>query len=127
MVDSQGVPLAITLSAANVHDSQGILETIDSIPFGWHPEALYADKAYDAGWIRDALNSRMIEDRIPRQGVDSNKLYTRIRWVVERTFSWLNRFRRLKVRYERRADIHQAFLVLGCSLICWNYRERWFC
>jgi hypothetical protein len=38
--------------------------------------------------------------------------------VVERTLSWLNRFRRLKVRYERRADIHQAFLSLGCALIC---------
>ena len=42
----------------------------------------------------------------------------RFRWVVERTLSWLNRFRRLKVRYERRADIHQAFLSLGCTLIC---------
>jgi hypothetical protein len=40
--------------------------------------------------------------------------------VVERTLSWLNRFRRLKVRYERRADIHQAFLSLGCALICWR-------
>jgi transposase len=40
--------------------------------------------------------------------------------VVERTLSWLNRFRRLKVRYERRADIHQAFLLLGCALICWQ-------
>jgi len=37
---------------------------------------------------------------------------------VERTLSWLNRFRRLKVRYERRADIHQAFLSCGCALIC---------
>jgi transposase len=37
--------------------------------------------------------------------------------VVERTLSWLNRFRRLKIRYERRADIHLAFLQLGCALI----------
>lgn len=40
--------------------------------------------------------------------------------MVERTLSWLNRFRRLKVRYERRADIHHAFLTLGCALICWR-------
>ncbi len=40
--------------------------------------------------------------------------------MVERTLAWLNRFRRLTVRYERRADIHQAFLTLGCALICFN-------
>ena len=42
----------------------------------------------------------------------------RLRWVVERTIAWLHQFRRLRVRYERRADIHQAFLTLGCALIC---------
>jgi transposase len=44
-----------------------------------------------------------------------------LRWVVERTLAWLHRFRRLTVRYERRPDVHQAFLTLGCALICWNY------
>lgn len=48
------------------------------------------------------------------------------RWVVERTFAWLNQFRRLRVRYEKRADIHQAFLSLGCALICWHVlRKSW--
>lgn len=42
------------------------------------------------------------------------------RWVVERTLSWLQQFRQLRVRYERRADIHEAFLRLGCVMICWN-------
>ena len=46
--------------------------------------------------------------------------------MVERTLTWLNRYQRLKVRYERRADIHQAFLSLGCALVCWNYVQR-FC
>lgn len=45
----------------------------------------------------------------------------RWRWVVERTFAWLNQFRRIRVRYERRADIHEAFLSLACVLICWNF------
>ena len=40
------------------------------------------------------------------------------------TLSWVNRFRRLKVRYQRQADIHQAFLDLGCALICWRYVQR---
>ncbi len=45
---------------------------------------------------------------------------------MERMLSWLNRYRRLKVRYERRADIHQAFLDLEYALICWRYVQR-FC
>jgi hypothetical protein len=44
----------------------------------------------------------------------------RWRWVAERTFAWLNQFRRLRVRYDKRADIHEAFLSLGCALICWQ-------
>ena len=40
------------------------------------------------------------------------------RWVVERTIAWLHQYRRLRVRYERRADVHEAFLAIGCSLIC---------
>ena len=45
---------------------------------------------------------------------------SRYRRVVERTFAWLHQFRRLLVRYERRADIHEAFLALACSLICYR-------
>jgi hypothetical protein len=40
--------------------------------------------------------------------------------VVERSFAWLNQMKRLAIRYERRADIHEALLTLGCSLICWR-------
>ena len=45
----------------------------------------------------------------------------RTRWVVERTLAWLHRFRRLAVRYERRPCVHEAFLSLACSLVCWYY------
>jgi len=48
----------------------------------------------------------------------------RWRWVVERTFAWLNQFRRLRMRYEKRADIHEAFLSLACALLCWNVLRR---
>jgi transposase len=68
--------------------------------------------------------SRGIVPRIARRGVESSERLGRHRWVVERTLAWLNRFRRLTVRYERRADIHQAFLSLGCSLICWQALNR---
>jgi hypothetical protein len=62
--------------------------------------------------------------RIARRGIKSSEKLGRYRWVVERTLSWVNRNRRLKVRHERRDDIHQAFLDLGCALIRWRYIER---
>ena len=43
----------------------------------------------------------------------------RQRWVVERTFAWLDNRRRLHIRTDRRDDIHEAFLALACRLICW--------
>jgi transposase len=50
----------------------------------------------------------------------------RWRWVVKRTFAWLNRFQRFRVRYDKRADFHEAFLSLGCALICWqSLRRTW--
>ena len=58
--------------------------------------------------------------------MDSSERLGRHRWVVERTHAWLNRLRRLTVRYERRKDIHLAFTVLGCALVCLNQTRR-FC
>jgi transposase len=58
--------------------------------------------------------------------VQSTEGLGRWRWVVERTFAWLNQFRRLRVRYDKHADIHEAFLSLRCALICWHaLRKRW--
>jgi transposase len=59
-------------------------------------------------------------------GIESSQRLGRHRWVVERTFAWLARFRRLTIRYERRVDIHHAFLTLGCCLICFKQLTR-FC
>jgi IS5 family transposase len=91
------------------------------------PDKLHADKAYDFPRCRQALRKRGITPRIARRGIDSSERLGRYRWVVERTLSWLNRYRRLKVRYERRDDIHQAFLSLRCALICWNVLQHQFC
>ena len=44
----------------------------------------------------------------------------RYRWVVERTFAWLHQFKRLLVRYERRHEIHEAFLAIACCLVCFR-------
>jgi len=85
------------------------------------PRKPHADKGYDFPRCRKALRKRGIKARIARRGVDSSERSGRHRWVVERTLAWLARYRRLAVRYERRADIHEALLHLGCSLICLDY------
>jgi len=91
------------------------------------PGKLHADKAYDAAHCRQSLAKRAIVSRIARRGIESSQKLGRHRWVVERTFAWLNGFRRLRVRYERRADIHLAFLLLGCALICAKRLQTTFC
>lgn len=132
MVDHRGIPLAVRQSAANVHDSKMLEATVDAIPAikgrrgrpRKRPVKLHADKGYDYDRCRQALRKRGILPRIARKGIESSERLGRHRWVVERTLSWLNRFRRLTVRYERRDDIHQAFLSLGCALICWRFIQQ---
>lgn len=134
IVDRQGIPLATRLTGANRHDSKVFEEVIDAIrpirrPRGRprkRPAKLHADKAYDIPRCRAALTSRRIKVRIARKRVDTSEKLGRHRWVVERTLAWLARYRRLTIRYERRDDIHHAFLKLGCALICFNHLQKTF-
>ena len=128
--DRRGIPLAVMLTAANVHDSMVFEELIDAVePIKGpgrgrprkRPEKVHADKAYDDKKCKRALRKRGIKSRIARKGIESSEKLGRHRWVVERTLAWLAKYRRLTIRYERRDDIHEAFLHLGCSLICLNY------
>ena len=126
VVDRQGLPLAVLLTAANRPDGRVFAALIDSIPPikrprgrpRKRPDKVHADKAYDIPRCRLALRKRGIKVRSARKGVESSARLGRHRWVVERTLSWLGKYRRLTIRYERRADIHEAFLHLGCALIC---------
>ena len=88
------------------------------------PAKLHADKGYDHRRCRRECRARCIQPRIARRGVESSQRLGRHRWVVERTHAWLNRFRRLAVRYERRADIFLAFTTLGCALVCLSQIRR---
>ena len=90
------------------------------------PAKLHGDKADDDPRCRRSCRARRITPRLARRGIERGDRLGRHRWVVERTLAWLNRFRRLTIRYERRAELHQAFLTLGCALICFNQLQR-FC
>lgn len=91
------------------------------------PTAVYADRGYDSQMHRMLLWIRGIEPFIAKRGTAHGSGLGRVRWVVERTLSWLRRFRRLRVRYERRDDIHEAFMSIGCGMICWRVRNHGFC
>ena len=128
MVERRGLPLVIRQTGANRHESMVVEEVIDAVPLIKQPNGrrrkrpgkLHADKGYDYPRCRRATSRRHIKVRIARKGKESSQRLGRHRWVVERTFAWLNQFRRLAIRYERRADIHHAFLTLGCALICFR-------
>jgi transposase len=129
--------LAVALSAANTHDSMLLEAVVDAVapvkgPRGRpgrprkRPAKLHLDKGYDYPRCRRFLRKRGIKARIARRGIESGHKLGRYLWTVEGTFAWLSYFRRLTVRYERRADIHEAFLDLGCALVCLNYLQRRF-
>jgi transposase len=123
------VPLVAQLTAANVHDVLQLEPMVAAAPAvagrpgrpRRKPGVVQGDRAY---WSR-ARHARLLAQGVvpvvakPRSPHGSG-LGT-FRWVVERTLAWLHRFRRLNLRYERRDDVHQAFLTLGCALITWNY------
>ncbi len=134
VVERKGIPLAVKHTAANVCDITMLLPMVDAIPtlansagtLQNRPEKLHGDKGYDSNKHRLALEERGIIPRLGRRRIDDSSHLGKHRWVVERTLAWLNRFRRLRVRYERRDDIHQAFLTIGCALICFKFVLR-FC
>jgi transposase len=132
LVDRRGVPLAVQLSAANVHDSKLLEPLVDAVqpirrPLGQpgrprkRPTKLHADKGCDDAHLRRALRQRGFTPRIARRGVDSSERLGRVRWVVERTQAWVVTFRKLTVRYDRHAASVLACLHLACTLICLRF------
>ncbi|MGB5786948.1 MAG: IS5 family transposase [Stenotrophomonas geniculata] len=134
IVDRNGVPLAFCVIGANRHDSVVFEELVDALPpiagkpgrpRRW-PGKLHADKAYDIDRCRHHLKARGITPRIARKGIERNDRLGRHRWVVERTHVWFAGMGKLRIRFERRIDIHLAWLSLACSIICLRLLP-WFC
>ncbi|MGA4978523.1 transposase [Streptomyces cinereoruber] len=83
-------------------------------------EALLGDKGYDSDLNRHELHKRRILPVISRRGAPNIEGLGKLRYVVEQTFALLHQFKRLAVRWERRTELHDAFISLACSLICWR-------
>ncbi|WP_439098535.1 IS5 family transposase [Amycolatopsis vastitatis] len=126
ITDARGTPLPVTLTGGHRNDVTQLVPLIDAIPpirgvVGKprrRPRRLYADRGYDHDKYRRLVRDRGITPVITRRGTEHGSGLGTIRWPVERTFAWLKNFRRLRIRTERRADVHQAILNLACSMIC---------
>jgi transposase len=133
ITDTNGVPLACLLTAANRHDVTQLLPLVEAIPplrgkrGRRRPDTLLADRGYDSEPHRQALRARGIRPLVAKRNTKHGSHLGSERWVVERTLSWLHQYRRIRLRYERRADIHEAFLSLACSLICLRQLRRSLC
>lgn len=82
------------------------------------PRRVQGDRAYDSEPHRQKLRNLGMTPVLARRNTAHGSGLGVYRWVIERSISWLHQFRRLRVRYERRDDIHEAFMLLGCIVIC---------
>ena len=128
VTDGNGVPLEVQLSGANEHDVTQLLPLIVNIPPvrgkpgppRSRPDAVYADRAYDSQPAREILRWLGIKPFLAKRGEEHGSGLGKYRWVVERTIGWFHQLRRLRVRYDRRDDIHYGFFKLAACLICFN-------
>src|SRR5262249_42668518 len=126
-----GVPLAVAVDGANEHDMTLFGPTLDALddlpverpqPTAKKPQGLCLDKGYDYPIIRELCALFHLTAHVRSRGEEAPGLrdkpgYKARRWVVERTHSWLNRFRRILTRWEKIDDYHLAMLHFACGII----------
>ena len=126
LTDGNGVPLQVQTSAANTHDIKRLLPLVVNIPKvrgkrgrpRSRPRRMYADRAYDDEGTRTLLRWLGITPYLAKRGTEHGSGLGKYRYVVERTISWLHGFRRLRVRYDRDASIHDGFLKCAACMVC---------
>jgi transposase len=127
--DAGGIPLAITLTGGHRNDVTQLLPLVDGVGPArgkvgrprLHAEQLIADRGYDHDKYRRELRKRGVKPVVARRNTQHGSGLGKLRWVVERTFAWLHFFRRLRIRWERLPEIHEAFMHLACAVICQRY------
>jgi putative transposase len=131
LTDGAGMPLALVVAGANRHDVKLLCATLDGrvvarpAPSQEQPQHLCLDAAYDADWVREAVQERGYQEHIRSRGQEKQEqAHTpgarARRWVGERTHSWINRSRRLLVRWEKKTENYLAFLQLACAQLIFS-------
>jgi putative transposase len=129
LVDGRGAPLSLIVAGANRHDVKLLAQTLDAIvvrrprPTKLRPQNLCLDKGYAGKPAEKEIRQRGYIPHVPKKGMPRARHKTRgrtRRWVVERTHSWMNNYRKLRVRYEKKAVNFEALLHLAIAIICWR-------
>jgi transposase len=132
MVDRNGVPLAIRTAGANVSDHKQLFPTMLDFPRVAGkpgrprelPDETYADRGYDSDSARALLGWLGVEPRIAKRKTEHGSGLGKVRWVVERTISWIKGLRRLRVRYDRLHAIQHAWNTLAAAVICFHIAKE---
>ena len=128
------MPIGLAVDGANRNDFKLARETLASIPVDRPrpaprtPQGLCLDKGYDFDEVRELVREFGYTAHIRARGEEAQaiKRSTRFkarRWVVERTHSWLNRYRRILIRWEKKVDNYVGMLHLACGLIAFRAAE----
>jgi transposase len=131
MTDGRGIPLAVAVEGANCHDKKMVEQTLQSLacerptPTRFRPQHMCMDKGYDYPDTRAWVQGQGYIVHIKARGEEVRRTfaiprYRARRWVVERTHSWLNRFRRLLIRWEKKAANYLAMLHLAFAMIAFR-------
>jgi putative transposase len=131
LTEATGIPVGLAVDGANRHDCKLVAQTIRSIPVKRpkptkaKPQGMCMDKGYDYNEVRELVNEFGFTAHIRARGEEAKALkrsarFKARRWVAERTHSWMNRFRRILVRWEKRADTYVAMLHLALGIITWR-------
>lgn len=126
--DARGVPLVVRVTGANVYDSVGLLPLVDVLlkirrrrgGRLYKPRELLGDRAYGTNAALAGLRARGIRPLLSRRHTARGSGLGRRRYVIERTLSWFNFHRRLRVCYERTGESFEAFHDLAATLICFG-------
>ena len=126
LVDRDGVPLVIRAVPANRSDQLEILPAVVSFPTvggkrgrpRTHPSSLYADAGFDCDATRSLLRWLGIEPHIRHCNEEHGSHLGRVRWVVERTISWIKGLRRMRVRYDRSSTSIDAWTSIAAAVVC---------
>jgi len=128
LTDQRGAPVAVVITGANCHDMKAATTTLDSLtirrprPTVECLQHLCLDKGYDFPEIEAAVAARRYTPHIRHRGevVPRHRRHPARRWVVERTGSWHNRFRKLLIRFEKRVENYRGLVHLACCLIVYR-------
>lgn len=128
MTEGHGIPIGLAVEGANRNDMKMVRETLENIvverpePTEEEPQGMCLDKGYDFDEVRGILIEFGFTAHIRSRGEEAKELAAEAgkrarRWVVERSHSWMNRFRRILIRWEKKSRNYIAFLHFACGLI----------